>query len=119
MGRHRRQSLLLLASLGLTACGPHAYGGDDGGVVPPEAVPGAPRPRPGFRVELVAAEPLIRSPVAIDWGPDRTLWVVEMRDYPLGMDNRGQPGGRIVCLRDLDGDGRYDQSTTFLDGLLF
>src|SRR5262245_25440906 len=42
-----------------------------------------------------------------------------MRDYPLGMDNKGKPGGRIVCLEDTDGDGRYDKSTVFLDGLLF
>jgi putative membrane-bound dehydrogenase-like protein len=67
----------------------------------------------------VAAEPLIQSPVAFDWGPDGKLWVVEMRDYPLGMDNRGRPGGRIVYLEDTDGDGRYDKATVFLDGLLF
>src|SRR5437764_31631 len=77
------------------------------------------KPRPGFKVELVAAEPLIQSPVAFDWGPDGRLWVVEMRDYPLGLDNKGKPGGRIVCLEDTDGDGRYDRATVFLDGLLF
>src|SRR5262249_51340615 len=73
----------------------------------------------GFRVELMAAEPLVESPVAFDWGPDGRLWVVEMRDYPLGMDNHGRPGGRVVVLNDSDGDGRFDRSTTFLDGLLF
>src|SRR5205807_4271324 len=77
------------------------------------------RPRPGFKVELVAAETLIQSPVAFDWGADGKLWVVEMRDYPLGMDNKGKPGGRVVVLEDTDGDGRYDRSTVFLDGLLF
>jgi putative membrane-bound dehydrogenase-like protein len=75
--------------------------------------------RPDFTIELMAAEPLIESPVALDWGPDGKLWVVEMRDYPLGMDNKGKPGGRIVFLEDIDGDGRYDKSTVFLDGLLF
>src|SRR5262245_25292764 len=40
--------------------------------------------RPGLRVELVAAEPLVVDPVAIAWGPDGKLWVVEMNDYPLG-----------------------------------
>jgi len=39
---------------------------------------------PGVRVEIVATEPLIESPVAFDWGADGNLWVVEMRDYPGG-----------------------------------
>ncbi len=78
-----------------------------------------PRARPGFVVELVAAEPLVVDPVAFDWGPDGKFWVVEMRDYPLGLDNAGAPGGRVRLLKDTDGDGRYDQSTVFLDGLTF
>src|SRR6516162_7950746 len=91
-----------------------------GGVpLAPEAARRAIKPRAGFRVDLVASEPLIESPVAFDWGPDGRLWVVEMRDYPLGMDNKGKPGGRVVFLEDTDGDGRYDRSTVFLDGLLF
>src|SRR4051794_36987763 len=49
-----------------------------------------------FKVDLVASEPLLDAPVAFDWGADGSLWVVEMRDYPLGMDNHGKPGGRIV-----------------------
>jgi putative membrane-bound dehydrogenase-like protein len=77
------------------------------------------RPRPGLKVELVAAEPLIASPVAIDWGADGKLWVVEMRDYPLGMDNKGKPGGRVVYLESSKGDGHYDRATVFLDNLLF
>ncbi|TXT51231.1 MAG: Membrane-bound dehydrogenase domain protein, partial [Limisphaerales bacterium] len=77
------------------------------------------RPRPGFTVELVAAEPLIKAPVAFDWDAAGRLWVVEMPDYPLGLDGRGQPGGTVKFLTDTDGDGRYDQATTFLDGLPF
>ncbi|HWB14355.1 MAG TPA: PVC-type heme-binding CxxCH protein [Pirellulales bacterium] len=77
------------------------------------------QPRAGFQAELVAAEPLIESPIALDWGADGRLWVVEMRDYPLGVNNQGEPGGRIVCVEDTDQDGRYDRSTLFLDGLLF
>jgi hypothetical protein len=36
------------------------------------------RVRPGFTVELVAAEPLVMDPIAMDWGPDGKLWVVEI-----------------------------------------
>ncbi len=70
---------------------------------------------PGFTVELVAAEPLVMDPVAIDWGPDGKLWVVEMADYPLGMDDLGEPGGRVRYLEDTNDDGQYDSSTLFLD----
>ena len=73
----------------------------------------------GFKVELVAAEPLVQDPVAIDWGPDGKLWVVEMADYPLGMNGKGQPGGRVRFLEDTDSDGRYDKSTLFAEGLSF
>ena len=50
--------------------------------------------RPGFKVELVAHEPLVLDPVAFDWGADGKLWVVEMRDYPLGVN--GKPAGQSV-----------------------
>jgi putative membrane-bound dehydrogenase-like protein len=75
------------------------------------------RARPGFAVELVAAEPLVQDPIAFAWGPDGKLWVVEMGDYPLGVDGKGKPGGRIKFLEDTDGDGKYDKATLFLDGL--
>ncbi len=66
--------------------------------------------RPGFTVELVASEPLVVAPVAFDWGADGKLWVVEMRDDPLGLDNHGQPGGRIVFLAFLrDPDARANE----------
>ncbi|MEN9573403.1 MAG: hypothetical protein RL514_1258 [Verrucomicrobiota bacterium] len=75
--------------------------------------------RPGFRVELVAAEPLVQSPVAFEWGADGKLWVVEMPDYPLGMDGKGKPGGRVKFLESTRGDGLYDKATVFLDNLPF
>lgn len=67
-----------------------------------------------FRIELVAAEPLVQDPVNIAFGDDGRLWVVEMGDYPEGDD-----GGRVKTLTDTDGDGIFDQATTFLSGLPF
>ncbi len=87
--------------------------------------------RPGFRVELVCAEPLVSDPIAIDWGPDGRLWVVEMGDYPEGeadrksqADSKNATGaamarGRVRFLEDIDGDGKYETSTVFLDRLSF
>jgi len=77
------------------------------------------RPRPGFTVELVAAEPLVQSPVAFDWDAQGRLYVVEMRDYPLGIDGKGQIGGVVKLLTDTDGDGRYDKAETFLENLAY
>lgn len=75
--------------------------------------------RPGFEVELVVAEPLVMDPIAMDWGPDGRLWVVEMADYPLGLDDKGKPGGRVRVLQQNPKTGRYDQSKIFLDDLPF
>ncbi len=75
--------------------------------------------RPGFKIELVACEPLVKDPIAFEWGPDGKLWVVEMGDYPLGLDGKGKSGGIVRFLEDTDGDGRYDKSTVFLDNLNF
>ena len=36
---------------------------------------------PGYRLELVASEPLIADPVWIDIDPDGRVWVVEMRGF--------------------------------------
>jgi putative membrane-bound dehydrogenase-like protein len=80
--------------------------------------------RPGMKVELVASEPLVADPVNIAWGADGRLWVVEMADYPNGIDGSdveggGKPGGRVKFLVDDDGDGRYDRATLFADELNF
>lgn len=73
----------------------------------------------GFRVELVASEPQVIDPVAFDWDAAGKLWVVEMSDYPLGMDGRGKAGGRIRVLEDRDGDGHYEKSHLFAEDLNF
>lgn len=77
------------------------------------------RVKPGYQIELVAHEPLTMDPVAFDWGPDGKFWIAEMADYPLGIDGHGAPGGRIRFLEDIDGDGKYDKSTLFLDKVPF
>ena len=75
--------------------------------------------RSGFEVELVASEPVVVDPVAMNWDEVGNLWVVEMRDYPLGIDGKGKPGGVIKKLQDRDGDGHYEDYTLFLEGLTY
>ncbi len=93
--------------------------GDIPGPLEPREALASFRVRDGFEIECVAAEPLVQDPVSFDWAADGRLWVAEMRDYPMGMDGHGQAGGEIRCLRDLDGDGRFDEATTFLSGVSF
>lgn len=72
-----------------------------------------------LKVEKVATEPLVVDPVAIDWDAAGRLWVCEMIDYPTGLDEQWQPGGRVKVLSDSDGDGIFDRGAVFLDGIPF
>ena len=65
--------------------------------------------RKGFRLELVAAEPLVTDPIALAFDEDGRLFVIEMNDYPEHKQRRGQ----IRRLEDTDGDGRFDKATVF------
>lgn len=73
-----------------------------------------------FRIELVAAEPMVVRPVFMRFDEAGRLWVVEMPGYMRDIDGTGEddPSGRVVVLEDTDGDGQMDRSTTFLDGLV-
>ena len=72
--------------------------------------------RKGFRLELVATEPLVTDPIALAFDEDGRLFVVEMNDYP----ERGEQHlGQVKRLEDTDGDGRFDKATVFAKGLRF
>ncbi len=93
----------------------------------------------GFAVELVAAEPLVRQPVAIDFDDRGRLWVLQYLQYPnpAGLkrvkfdrysrttyDRVPEPpphgprgADRLTILEDTDGDGRVDSSKDFLSNL--
>jgi putative membrane-bound dehydrogenase-like protein len=75
---------------------------------------------PGFKVELVASEPNVVDPVAMAFDERGRLFVCEMRGYPNGGVATGpEKRGRVRCLTDKDGDGVYETSTVFADGLRF
>jgi putative membrane-bound dehydrogenase-like protein len=70
--------------------------------------------RPGFRIELVAAEPLVADPVAMDFDARGRLFVVEMCDYS---EQDRERLGRVRVLEDTDRDGRFERSRIFAGGL--
>ncbi len=74
----------------------------------------------GYRLELVASEPLIQDPILIDWDPAGRLWAVELPGYMRDIKAAGEydPIGRIVVLEDSNGDGVMDRRTVFADGLI-
>jgi putative membrane-bound dehydrogenase-like protein len=80
----------------------------------------------GFRLDLIAAEPLVMDPVAAAYDEDGRLYVVEMSDYPHVdpandkpyAENTGDPPiGRVRMLIDVDGDGTFDASHLFAERL--
>ena len=76
-------------------------------------------------MELLAAEPLVTDPVAMQYDENGLAYVVEMNDYPYTdtaldvawKEQTSQAIGRIRILEDTDGDGRFDSSTVFAEGL--
>ncbi|MES2438680.1 MAG: PVC-type heme-binding CxxCH protein [Verrucomicrobiota bacterium] len=113
-----------------------AQQGDDKGarmdpVVPEKLIPPSPvltvgealksfRLAAGFVIEPVVAEPLVDSPVCLDFDPAGRMWVCELRGYMPDIDGKGEadPQGRIVILEDTDSDGKVDKRTVFLEKLL-
>ena len=68
----------------------------------------------GFRIELFAAEPDIRDPVAMEFDEFGRIYVVETPGYPLDTETGG---GTVKLLVDTDSDGLPDSVTVFADGL--
>ncbi|RIK81024.1 MAG: hypothetical protein DCC68_09795 [Planctomycetota bacterium] len=93
----------------------------------------------GFEISLVASEPDIRQPVAMNFDERGRLWVVQYLQYPdpaglkkVKVDQymrtrfdrvpepppRGPKGAdRITICEDTDGDGRADKFKDFVAGL--
>jgi putative membrane-bound dehydrogenase-like protein len=70
--------------------------------------------RPGFHLELAAHEPQVVSPVALSFDENGRMYVVEMIDYS---ERRAEKLSRIRLLEDKDGDGVYEKSTVYAEGL--
>ncbi|MCH8830715.1 MAG: hypothetical protein IID45_14150, partial [Planctomycetes bacterium] len=79
----------------------------------------------GFRLELVAAEPMVSDPVDACFDENGRMYVAEMHGYPFSQEStRLNPkgGGKknagvIRLLEDTNGDGRMDKSVKFATGI--
>jgi len=70
---------------------------------------------PGFRVEVVAAEPDIVNPVAMTFDERGRIWLTESLEYPRRKPGPGRD--RVKVLEDTNGDGKADRFTIFAKGL--
>ncbi len=74
----------------------------------------------GYRIELVASEPMIKEPVSIAWDGNGKMYVAQMMTYMQDVDagNENEPWSRISILEDSDGDGKMDKSQVFIDSMV-
>src|SRR5688572_31938605 len=94
---------------------PHGQDKPPGPALSPQEAMAAMRVPPGFKVELVAAEPDVVNPTAMTFDDRGRIWVCESSEYP-----RREPGpgkDRIRILEDADHDGRFEKVTVFKEGL--
>lgn len=64
-----------------------------------------------FQIELVAAEPLVRDPVAMCFDERGRAYVIEMPEYN---DANKEGYSSVKLLEDTNGDGKFDKSYPFL-----
>jgi putative membrane-bound dehydrogenase-like protein len=77
----------------------------------------------GFKMKLIAAEPLTSDPTAITYDENGVAYVAEMNDYPFTdkkndiawKESIDPPGGKVRMLIDEDGDGKFDKSYIFAE----
>jgi mono/diheme cytochrome c family protein/glucose/arabinose dehydrogenase len=74
----------------------------------------------GYKIELVASEPMVGEPVSISWDANGRMYVAQMMTYMQDVNgsNENAPWSRVSLLEDLDGDGKMDKSSVFIDSLV-
>lgn len=95
-------------------------GGSDTSIVSPQESLNKMIVEDGFEVKLVAAEPLVSTPVALNFDNKGRMWVVEMEGYMTDIEGsqENSKSGKIVILEDRNKDGQIDKRKVFLDSLI-
>ena len=74
---------------------------------------------PGFEIELVAAPPLVNYPMLADLDDRGRLFIAESDGQNLDKEGLLRERSRFIrLLEDTDGDGRFDKSSIFADGMV-
>ena len=75
---------------------------------------------PGYRMELVVSDPIIREPVVAVFDGDGRMFVAEMRTYMQDIDgsNEHAKAGLVSLHWSSQHNGVYDKHTVFADKLL-
>ena len=73
-----------------------------------------------FDLELIAHEPMLHAPVAMDFDEQGRIWVLEMPAYMPNVEgqNEGAAVNSIKVLSDTDNDGEMDHVLVFMDSLV-
>jgi putative membrane-bound dehydrogenase-like protein len=104
-----RVSVLFLIVITISCSRPS---GNTSGLLPAEALRSFELPE-GFQIELIAAEPLVADPVAMEVDEQGNFYVVEMHGYPENLKSSGV----VKLLKDTNNDGLPDKSEVFADSL--
>jgi mono/diheme cytochrome c family protein/glucose/arabinose dehydrogenase len=75
---------------------------------------------PGYRLEPVVTDPVIKEPVLAVFDGNGRMYVAEMRSYMQDIDGNNElvPAGRVSLHWSSKGDGVFDQHTVFADHLV-
>lgn len=74
----------------------------------------------GFEVEQIAGPPLVNRPIEADFDEQGRLFVSDSSGFSGKSEEQyKKKDHRIMRLVDTDGDGVFDKSTVFADGMMF
>ncbi len=73
--------------------------------------------RPGFEIQLVAAEPDIQKPMNLNFDARGRLWVTHSIEYPFAAADSEQSRDGLTVLDGIGPDGRARKITKFADKL--
>ena len=81
-----------------------------------EAAAAAMKVPEGFRVQVCAAEPDVKQPIAMALDDRGRTWIAEAYEYPVRATG-DQGRDRILIFEDTNGDGKFDSRKIFAEGL--